>query len=341
MSTSTEIAAKPYIHDYGARLSEGVTYLKESRSLFWVDIFLSEIHLVTNIDDPKATHKVVKISIDNYIGVYPFSSELPERVGAVFPLDSPEGVKEAFFGGKYGICRLSLLSCKWQYEVLYSSCSQVSGKDWARLRSNDGNVATNGDIYIGIMNDFHVGVDTEKEAEGCIFRVNVKQKSIDLVMDNVYIPNSINWNPADDTMYVTDSLAFKVWQLPYHNGNPRVSDKTQFIDFVPINKGFDSPEPDGSVIDSRDGFFYSAVFGSHKVQIFDTKGQLHRELLFPDTPNVTCCCIGAGGDLFVTTASLDVENGKSSGPGGSIYRVSADVVSGKGDVHSSKRNPEY
>ncbi|SCV03837.1 LAME_0H13630g1_1 [Lachancea meyersii CBS 8951] len=341
MVESTKITAQPYIHNHGARLSEGVTYLKASQTLFWVDIFLGEIHFVTNIDDPKASHNVIKINANNYIGAYPHSSELPERVGAVFPVDSPSGVKEAFFAGKYGIGRLSLESCKWNYEVLFSSCHNVSGKDWDRLRSNDGNVAPNGDIYIGVMNDFQIGVDTKKEAEGCLFRVNLKQKHIELVLDNLYIPNSINWNTANDTMYLNDTLKFKTWQMPYEDGVPRVAEKTVFVDFVPVNESFELPQPDGSVVDPRDGFSYCCVFSTHKVQIFNPEAQLHRELVFPETPNMTCCCIGPGGDIFVTTASLDVEHGKSTGPSGALYRVSGDFVTAKGDVPSSKRNPEY
>ena len=113
MVATTDINLKPYIHDFGARLSEGITYLKESQTLFWVDIFLSEIHLVTNIDDPKNTHKVIKINHENYTGVYPCSKDLPERMGVVFPVDSSDGVKDAFFGSKYGIGRVSLETGQW------------------------------------------------------------------------------------------------------------------------------------------------------------------------------------------------------------------------------------
>ncbi|SCU80366.1 LADA_0B06898g1_1 [Lachancea dasiensis] len=341
MAVTSELKIESYIHDKGARLSEGVTYLKDSKTLFWVDIFLSEIHFVTDIEQPKNTHKVVKIDSHNYNGEYPCSTELPERVGAVFPVDSPQGVKVAFFASKYGIGRLSLESCKWKYEVLYSSCRETSGKAWDRLRSNDGNVAPNGDIYIGVMNDFHVGVDTNKQAEGCLFCVNVKSKTIRLILDSIYIPNSVNWNPSGDVMYVTDSLAFKIWQMPYENDVPQVSKKSQYIDFAQINSDFASPEPDGSVIDLRDGFLYSTVFSTNKLQIFDNHGKLERELVFPDTPNVTCCCLGPGGDLFVTTASLDVLNGNSSGPSGALFRVSSGFVDAKGEVSSSKLAPAF
>ncbi|SCU91701.1 LAFA_0F05292g1_1 [Lachancea sp. 'fantastica'] len=341
MPESVEITSKPYIHDYGARLSEGITYLRESQTLFWVDIFLSEIHFVTDINDPKASHKVIKINASNYTGVYPYSTKLPERVGAVFPVDSPTGVKEVFFAGKYGIGHLWLESSQWSYQVLFSSSKNVSDKDWERLRSNDGNVAPNGDIYIGVMNDFHIGVDTQKEAEGCLFRVNLKHKSIELVLDHLHIPNSINWNQTTDTLYLNDTMAFKVWQMPYVNGTPQPEEKKVFIDFTPINKDVELPQPDGSVVDPRDGFSYCCVFSSHKLQVFDPKGQLQRELVFPQTPNMTCCCIGPGGDVFVTTASLDVEHGKSVGPSGALYRVSGACFAGKDNVPSSKRNPEF
>ncbi|CUS21581.1 LAQU0S03e05864g1_1 [Lachancea quebecensis] len=344
MVQTTEIKEKPYIHDYGARLSEGVSYLKESQTLIWVDIFLSEIHFVTNIDDPKSSHRVVKINYDNYIGEYPCDKDLPERVGVVFPVDSASGLKDVFFASKYGVGRLSLDTAQWKYEVLFSSCEQTKNKDWKRLRSNDGNVAPNGDIYVGVMLDFHIDMDRDSEPEGCFLRVNLKKRNVDLVMDGVHIPNAINWNPTKDTIFLTDSLRFKIWTAPYdsHSGLPALAQKKSFVEFKPLNSECSDPEPDGSCIDPRNGNLYNAVFSSHKVQLFDSQGSLQSNLLFPDTPNVTCCCLGPAGDLFVTTASLDVLHGvKTSGPSGALFRVPAALIAGSGDVPSSKRNPAF
>ncbi|CAR22114.1 regucalcin [Lachancea thermotolerans CBS 6340] len=344
MVQTTEVSGKPYIHDYGARLSEGVSYLKESQTLIWVDIFLSEIHLVTNIDDPKSSHKVVKINYENYIGEYPCDKDLPERVGVVFPVDSASGVKDIFFASKYGIGRLSLETAQWKYEVLFSSCEQTKNKDWKRLRSNDGNVAPNGDLYVGVMLDFHIDMDRSAEPEGCFLRVDLKKRAVELVMDGLHIPNAINWNPKKDTIFLTDSLNYKIWTAPYdsHSGLPALAQKKSFIEFKPLNSECSDPEPDGSCIDPRNGNLYSAVFSSHKVQLFDSQGTLQRNLVFPDTANVTCCCLGPGGDLFVTTASRDVLHGvKTSGPNGALFRVAADLVSDSGDVPSSKPNPAF
>lgn len=341
MSKTIVLSLEPYIHTPDARLPEGVTYMASSGSLLWVDIFRSEIHKVTNIDDPVKTHSVIKISSENYRGNYPYSTQFPERIGVIFPVDGPDSVETVLFAGKYGVGNLDLASGEWEYLVLYSSCAGLGHKDWSRLRSNDGNVAPNGDLYIGIMNDFHIGVDNTRPPEGCLVRVNIPKRTVTLLYDGIYIPNSVNWNQQRDVMFLTDSLQFTIWAIPYVSDEPRMAEKTRFIDFKPINAEFKSPEPDGSVVDLRDNTLYSAVYSTSKVQAFDATGALAREFIIPDAPNVTCCCVGQGGDLFVTTANSNVEEGGGSGRGGALFRIPASYITGNGRVASSKPAPSY
>lgn len=339
MAQIVELSLEPYIHLPDSRLSEGVTYMAKARNLLWVDIFRGEIHKVTDIDNPASSHDFIAISSENYRGKYPCDAAYPERVGVVFPIETEEGVDKVLFASKYGIGITEFSTKSWEYLVLYSSCEKLSRKDFSRLRTNDGNVAPNGELYVGLMNDFHVGVDTSKPAEGCLLRINIPERKVQLVLDQVYIPNSINWNQDKSIMYLTDSLNFTIWSIPYADNAPDLDAKHKFAEFKGLNKEFESPEPDGSVVDFRDGLLYSAVWSTHKVQCFDALGNLVKELVFPDAARISCCCIGADGDLFVTTGNLNVENGGGEDKGGCLYRVSSSFVSGQGTVISSKGQP--
>ncbi|SCU83997.1 LAMI_0C05732g1_1 [Lachancea mirantina] len=344
MAPKQDLALDVYFKDVDPRLSEGITYLAASKTLLWVDIFKGEIHRVTDIDNPRESHKKLSISARNYDGEYTFSKEYPERVGVVFPVDGADSaaeVDEVYFAAKYGIGRGRFSTNQWQYVLPFSLCKAMEYKDPVRLRSNDGNVAPNGDIYVGLMTDFHVDLNKSNEAEGCVLCINLKRGTVDLVWDHIYIPNSINWNPSHDTLYLTDSLNFKVWQMPYVNGTAQPDHKRVFVDFEDLKAEFESPEPDGSVVDVRNGNFVTAVFSTHKIQVYSSSAQLLRELSLTHTPAITCCVFGPNGDLFVTTASADVQEGKDLGPGGGLFRIPAKILGfSETGVQSSKRAPE-
>lgn len=47
---------KPYYHVPGAIHSEGITFVKETGTLLWVDIFKGEVHKVEDIEQPESSH---------------------------------------------------------------------------------------------------------------------------------------------------------------------------------------------------------------------------------------------------------------------------------------------
>ncbi|CAG97982.1 regucalcin [Kluyveromyces lactis] len=333
MTEVTETVHKngPYYFDSKIRLSEGISYAAESKALFWIDIYNAYIHRVTDIDDI-STHTVWHASVDNYEGLYPFTTDLPERIGAIFPIDRADGVEEVYFGAKYGIARMNYTTLRWQYLVHYSDSGLQ--KDWTGLRSNDGNVSPDGEIFIGIMNDFHCTVDSE-DPKGALLKVNLRENICELVIDKLMIPNAINWSQDGTTVYFTDSLNFSIYKYPYQDKNLIVEDKALFIDIKKFNSQFDSPEPDGSFIDPDTHNIITAVWSTSTVQRYDTKGDLIHKWTFPETNRISACTL-AQGHMFVTTANEIIEdNASPEGLGGSIFKVE-NVSTYMG---SSKRNP--
>ncbi|CDO95534.1 unnamed protein product [Kluyveromyces dobzhanskii CBS 2104] len=329
--TATVHKEAAYYLDTNARLSEGITYAAESRNLLWIDIFNALIHKVTDIEDI-STHTVWHASTANYEGSYPFDPSLPERIGAIFPIDKPDGLEEVYFGAKYGIARLDYSTLRWEYVVYYSDSGLQ--RDWTSLRSNDGNVSPDGDIFIGTMNDFHSTVDFD-DPKGSIFKVNLPKRTCEVVIDKLMIPNAINWTSGLKSVYFTDSLNFSIFEFPYKDGTFDVHGKTLFADIKKFNSEYESPEPDGSFIEPDTGHVITAVWSTNSVQRYDTKGNLIHKWIFPETDRISACAL-AQGDMFVTTANEIIdEKASPQGMGGSIFKVK-NVSSYQG---SSKRNP--
>ncbi|AET39910.1 regucalcin Ecym_5132 [Eremothecium cymbalariae DBVPG len=326
------------------RLTEGITYVANSQELFWSDIIRGEIHRVTAEREPEEDYCKYIISPYTYdiCEQYPYDkAEAIERVGCVFPVECKPGhrVTTVLFGARYGIGKLNIGTGTWKYLFLYRD-SKVN-KRWERMRSNDGNVSPDGrEIYIGVMNDFSVGLDPSQPPEGCFLRINLVERSCKVVLDNVYIPNAINWSPDNRKIYLTDSLKFVIWQLPFENGEPALT-KSIFYNSKANNQKFESPEPDGSFVDPADGTLYTAVWSTGLIQAVDPQGDLVAEYSVP-TPRVSSCCLGPKGDVFVSTAPAgDMKSGSPSDElGGSLYRISIPALQRK-QVASSKRTPSW
>ncbi|KAH3900608.1 regucalcin SCDLUD_003600 [Saccharomycodes ludwigii] len=332
--------------ELGSRLSEGITYIKEYNRIYWVDIFLGEIYSCNgNTQGGSVPDGLLKIKLtkSNYKSAgnttipYPGAEiSYDERCGVVFPTTiNPNTV---LFGGKHGVGVADLSANTWHYKLLYRDHVKGAGKDWANLRSNDGNVnPISGDIYIGVMKDFQS--DDKFLEQGCVLKIDKSFTNAKIVVDNIKIPNSINWYKQDDSWKVllTDSLGFRILQFKVDSktGDFVTASSTtdnketypvKFIDIIKSNnEKFASPEPDGSVV-YKNKYFITAVWSSNKIQIYqiDTSAnsseRLKFEYILPDTRLISCCCLGPKyNELLVTTASEDIPNKMYKG--GWIYKI--------------------
>lgn len=339
---------QPFYHVADARLSEGLTYIKETDTLLWVDIYRGEIHRLDSVSaSGTANHKVFNVSQSTYSSgaaiKYPKTpTPLRESVGCIFPVITDGQVDTVLFGSKFGVGRCQFSSGEWEYLTLYSRCPELaSGDRWLDLRSNDGNVSPDGkSLYVGVMCDFHVPM----QDIGAIVRVDLVGSAalplpVHLVIDRVKIPNAIHWNSAGTKMYWTDSLHFCLWE---QDGDDS-STKKKLIDVQRHNPEFESPEPDGSATDLVNNVVYVCVWSTHKVQKYSLEdGTLLHEYVLPQsTPRISSCCF-VGRDLCITTANLDIEQGSSASGdsvGGCIYKLT-DVLDSSTDVGSAKRQPD-
>lgn len=340
---------KPYYHVPDARLSEGISYVNETKTLVWVDIYKGEVHKVEHMRNPETSHDYINIGLDNYRADahirYPYPDSAKESIGVVFPLvdeGQSDHISRVLFASKYGIGKASFVSKEWEYIALYRDCRDLDENRSLRLRSNDGNVSPCGKyLYVGLMNDF----DQPLKDEGCLVRIHLADRTVEMVWDRIKIPNALHWNEKGDIMYFTDSLEFAIWQY-----NEKTKEKTVLIDIKNSNnRGFESPEPDGSAIDLLNNRIYVCIYSAAKIQEFSLQdGSLLKEyLLPPHVPRVTCCAI-AGNDLYVTTANEDVQHGSHVSRdtrGGAIYKlpnvVQIATQSALLEFVSSKRQPVW
>ncbi|CCE65676.1 hypothetical protein TPHA_0M01020 [Tetrapisispora phaffii CBS 4417] len=317
---------KPFVRLQDPKLSEGISVF--NNRLLWVDIFRSEIYLLNKpLDEvPQDTlseaekHELRTFPINHttYDGEYPFDhTKYSEVVGVVYPYDQQN--QYILFGSKFGIGKLELKTGKWTYLVTFDRCDTLTKERFMRLRSNDGGISKDGNyLYIGLMDTFNEDLTDE----GCILEYEFKTDKLTMLFNRykVKIPNSIHYDKTDSNiLYITDSLNFKIWKY-----NKQTDERTELINVQKVNSEFESPEPDGSLIDYEDNLFVTAVWSTNKVQIFDLiTGTLQRELLLP-VPRISCCCRYKH-DLFITTANMNIDNDKTHDNedtvGGSIYRI--------------------
>ncbi|KAL6950098.1 hypothetical protein ACO0QE_000768 [Hanseniaspora vineae] len=365
----------PLISLPDARLSEGITYIKEYSRYYWVDIFKSMIYSVP-VTTPTTDILSLHISKDNYAldseaqkdsssakyPKYPYpDSPYPERVGVVFPTTNSE--HKVLFGGKYGLGVADLVTKTWYYRVLYREIQNFSTDvnktvkhDWSRMRSNDGNICpSTNSVYIGLMNDFHI---TKCTTEGFVCKIDLSRDShtkdtISCVYEGIRIPNSVNFFGSD--IYLTDSLQSQILKISngvhlkhwQHDGEG--SHITQFINTRTHNTEFESPEPDGSVIindkatdatGADNPKLITSVWSTSKLQEYSlTTGELLEEHLIPHAANISCCCVGPlMSDLVVTTASLDLEvRGGEPNKDGSLFKVTRNAPTSGAQAPSSKK----
>ena len=335
MSSTSFTDLKPYIKVQDAKLSEGITYF--NNELFWVDIFESKIFKLTDINDI-STLQTFDINHTTYSknAKYPYDAiKYAESTSVIFPVDE----NTILFGSRFGIGKLDCASKEWEYIATYDQCTELSPERCSRLRSNDGNVSPCGKyIYIGLMDTFEVPL-TE---EGCILKYDLSAKEFTMVYESITIPNSIHFKAnTEGVIYFTDSLGFAIWEYDEKTGKKRKA-----IDIMAPahnNTQFESPEPDGCVVDYENNLLITSLWSTSKIQSYDLgTGKLVNEYILP-VPRISCCC-AYGPDLFVTTANLNIDNDRHDKSdldlvGGSIYKLPNVIPNGK--LKNSKATPLY
>lgn len=183
------------------------------------------------------------------------------------------------------------------------------------MRFNDGAVDSQGRFWAGAMNDPKV---QEPNDEGVLFRLDTDLK-LHRVIEPIMIPNGIGWNDEDDTMFLTDSPAGRIYAFDFDPKTGNISNQRTYFE----SKG--PAIPDGFAIDVE-GCIWSALYGGGKVIRISPTGEPIGEILLP-TRNITCAAF-VGTELFITTAKDDVNDDKlpnSVRCSGNLYKVDVGV----------------
>lgn len=129
--------------DIKCGLGEGPFYEAATNTLRFVDIINKRLHTVSLTQGPSSLKTL----------------QLDMPVGVTADIEGVDSSKKILVGGKSGVYVLNRQTGK--YELLKRFHDSEEKDD--RLRSNDGAVDPRGRLWIGTMNDFHVG---EPQAEG-------------------------------------------------------------------------------------------------------------------------------------------------------------------------------
>lgn len=197
--------------------------------------------------------------------------------------------------------------------LLRPSASFLSQKN--RLRSNDGNVDTQGRFWVEAFVDPEISELTE---EGVLFRLD-HDGTLHTMHGKMTIPNGITWNSTDDTMFLTDSPMQNVYAFDYDVKTGAISNKRLF--FHLDEEGI---HPDGHAMDVE-GNIWHACYGGSKVIRISPDGVITGIIHLP-TRNITCPTF-AGTELFITSAkeSEPQKYPESDKFAGNLFRVDVGI----------------
>ncbi|KAF8471689.1 regucalcin like protein [Kalaharituber pfeilii] len=277
-------------------LGEGPHYEASTGVLRWVDIISKEIHTV-NVKEGPPSHKVLK---------------LVDSVG--FTADIVGREDEYIVGAKAGFAIVNKKTGSFRYIKKFWNDLEKEA------RANDGAVDSKGRLWMGTMNDFHVG---EPQPEGILFRLDPDLTLHEMVR-GVSIPNGIGWSLDDRLMYFIDSPSRSVFVYDFDSETGAISNKRVFWKLTDET----GPFPDGLTVDSE-GYLWIAIYeGSRVIRVSPTGEEVGQISL--KAWKITCPVFGGHDldELFITTAG--VEEGDPHMPAGardhgSVFRVKMDV----------------
>jgi sugar lactone lactonase YvrE len=164
-----------------------------------------------------------------------------------------------------------------------------------------------------------VGVTTEAEVPGAgSFYAVSPDLTARLMLDDMTIPNGIDWSLDGQTLYVVDSPSCRVESFSFELSTGAIGRRRTFAAF-----GASGGVPDGLTVDAEGGIWV-AFWGGWAVRRFTPDG---REDLVIEVPVEKVSSCGFGGhekrDLYITTASTGIDDRElqSQPAAGGLFRV--------------------
>lgn len=286
---------EPYL-DIKCQLGEGPLYISERNELRFVDIWNEKLYVVDLEKGPS--------SLREYDTGKPF--------GVTADIEGSD--TEIVAGAKDGYVRFDLTTGKQEY--LAKLWDQDDNPDNTRImRMNDGACDTSGRFWVGSCSDPKVIDFTD---HGILFRLD-PDGSLHRMWEKITIPNGIQWNAKDDTMYMADGPTERIWQWSIDPNTANIKDRRVFF-----HQNKYPGHLDGSAFD-EEGYLWSALYGAGRVIRISPDGEVVGEILLP-TRNITCPTF-AGTVLYITTAAEEdpEKHAESARYGGNLFRIDVGV----------------
>ncbi len=245
------------------KLGEGPLWDWRTKILHWVDIDLHRLH-----------------RLDSVSGVHD-QAELPYAVAAI-------GLRAA--GGLIAATRHGFAAWDWNDRTLRPIVDPEAGRP---TRFNDGAVDSRGRFWAGTI---ALDPDRYHIPDNRLYRLD-PDGSVHLMESDLTISNGLGWSPDDRTMYLTDTVAQKIYAYDFDAEEGLISNRRDFV-HTPDGPGY----PDGLVVDAAGGV-WSARIAAGKLVRYDSQGRTERELLLPVTCPTSCAFGGPTLDrLYITTS---------------------------------------
>jgi len=155
-------------------------------------------------------------------------------------------------------------------------------------RFNDVWADPNGGVYCGTM--------PTDDSPGSLYHLSC-DGNLTNVIDNVQLPNGIDFSPGHEYLYLTESGANTIWRYAYDSLTGELSEPEPFVD-----TSDETGVPDGLTVDSA-GNLWSARWGGHAVVKYGSDGTEVDRIKFP-VERVSSLVFGGpqNSHLYVTSA---------------------------------------
>jgi sugar lactone lactonase YvrE len=166
--------------------------------------------------------------------------------------------------------------------------------DFPGNRCNDGKLDPAGRFWVGTMSN-----DGSVPGAGSLYRLDGGK--LTRVLDNLTISNGMDWTPDSRTMFFIDSATREVWAFHFDPADSSISNKRTVVR-VPEELGL----PDGMAL-GADGTLWVAHWGPGCVCQWDPETGALLQRIDTGCPHTTSCCFGAGGEIYITTSRLGLD----------------------------------
>ena len=177
-------------------------------------------------------------------------------------------------------------------------------------RFNDAIADPAGRVFCGTM--------PTSESLGRLYRLNT-DGSIDLILDELDIPNGMSFTPDQKQLYLTVSNERKIYRFDYDRESGNLSNQTELIT-TPQGEGV----PDGLTVDAE-GYLWSARWDGGHLFRYTPEGTQVLSIPLP-AKKVTSVTFG-GSDytqIFITTAGGNNRSSEGAGAG-AIFQLDSSI----------------